>query len=887
MRISNLQSALLFFSFVALFGCNLPKPQQREDGNAAQSANFVITEAKGDSPFDNLGADFKVQKSRKFSFSACLKDSARQKEIAGHVFVIEDTEQKIRTDSKGCLNWSEEVPFNFFGQPQYLQWDRKISGTGAYRGTRDAHFAINPWNMVDRSPAVLNLETTSAKNLVKDPALIKKALQSNTAEAVNDETWFTIAPLEFKFIRVAKETTSDREIVFNTRACIKSAATTKNLRQYAIRVTSVSKTSELQPDNSGCVNWDDRLSFKYYDCQKHFTNTVHIESKDLAINQNIEIAINPWETFTNSFARDLRHVEDKSSIVTNCNKEQILDSQLLITNYNYNTLSYGYDIDNYLNLNFKKKLRFKADARVVSFSDMTKGRMEGAQKIRPGVYLLKLVLVKNKDYYNQKTFVASSETLVSSLDGEIRTDIELATSDLKGVGNRNTLLIELNPIKEDKVDVDKDGKVIPKISIANLDDLIDRSSNLKTRTYSGAMTLNLDHDSQELSVLEPKEIHQYLVSASTNSKNQEASLVREYINFGKRVQTEQRDLMIRHADIKDFAERNSLTHISLNAPNALENLIEPLSISAVKMSQEEIKFYLKTLVKTGILDAKLEQAFCSFWYKNILSDEIDPTYRNNVVINRAIMTCLSNARRNKSTFNVEKKLFVKEVGSSQFIKGYNQNLTVGHNVSLTNSSTSTLTKTRSINFGFGMTQKFAEIFSIGISGSYNISRSTAEQVANVNGTSITTNTGLLVQENIFELKLNRYQECSILKLDVKNFTSKFLPGLLKKELTPDQVAKIASKGLLLCSGSINETPITRHEHYYLLAQDISNTQMQDNGDARNRNFFIAVRGKNEFKRLLYFMNTNLSAQEQDNPKSLETLFSTGLPSIPGSFHDAQ
>ncbi|MGZ3798263.1 MAG: hypothetical protein ACXVB1_17970, partial [Pseudobdellovibrionaceae bacterium] len=504
-------SKILVLSFLSLSlwnltSCTIPAPQLRNPEDSA-NATFLITDARGDALTAPLTKDFATPQSKTFTFTVCLKDRAQSRPLIGHSFRIEEINKELKSDAKGCLNWSEDVPFNFLSAPKYVEWKRQITATGLHKGTQTAHFAINPWNDNDNSQAVVNLETVTPPQLVSEPEQIRTVLKGNsegaspvknslwinslnlqsyeqkfTSEGVilnfelmtvpqlqiyklNGETMFRslsqghfkvtfylihllrennqevhrllaqsvpqtvemkggnlfikyplklqsrppqgqlilgldisgdgqdknlgnfqgiymigdydqfkgtkglrlmnvvtesndfkissyinsnlsedkgayvqprieISPLEFKYLRVGKESTADREIIYNIKACFKNGLDQKSLQGVAFNVhgfrqssTDPVKTLSLTADNSSCINWDESLTFKYYECHRHLTGFIEIENQDLAVQQKLEVALNPWEP-TGSFARNLLKKEDHDNLITDCKKENILPSMM-------------------------------------------------------------------------------------------------------------------------------------------------------------------------------------------------------------------------------------------------------------------------------------------------------------------------------------------------------------------------------------------------------------------------------------------------------------------------------------------------------------------------------------------------------------------------------
>ncbi|MGZ3745488.1 MAG: hypothetical protein ACXWRA_16960, partial [Pseudobdellovibrionaceae bacterium] len=195
-------SKILVLSFLSLSlwnltSCTIPAPQLRNPEDSA-NATFLITDARGDALTAPLTKDFATPQSKTFTFTVCLKDRAQSRPLIGHSFRIEEINKELKSDAKGCLNWSEDVPFNFLSAPKYVEWKRQITATGLHKGTQTAHFAINPWNDNDNSQAVVNLETVTPPQLVSEPEQIRTVLKGNSegASPVKNSLWINSLNLQ-------------------------------------------------------------------------------------------------------------------------------------------------------------------------------------------------------------------------------------------------------------------------------------------------------------------------------------------------------------------------------------------------------------------------------------------------------------------------------------------------------------------------------------------------------------------------------------------------------------------------------------------------------------------------------------------------------------------
>ena len=52
---------------------------------------------------------------------------------------------QMRTDSSGCLKWTEVYPYNYVNQSAWFRYNRAFEGEGAYKGVKIVPIAVNPW----------------------------------------------------------------------------------------------------------------------------------------------------------------------------------------------------------------------------------------------------------------------------------------------------------------------------------------------------------------------------------------------------------------------------------------------------------------------------------------------------------------------------------------------------------------------------------------------------------------------------------------------------------------------------------------------------------------------------------------------------------------------
>ncbi|KHD88173.1 MAG: hypothetical protein OM95_10410 [Bdellovibrio sp. ArHS] len=1112
----NLVKALLGLSLsTVLAACNLPAPKDKESENTTAATFTAQAMADKSKALEvRVSGDFALPSSKIFNLQACLKDVAYDKVIAGHDFLIEETNTKVTSDKAGCLTWAEKIAFNFLGESQYIRIERKIKGLGLHKGVQKVAFAINPWShgenlspvlnpddgnsipalvngaeestkalkgfsaenkmttrplwvedgrlfvteqsltsagvqlLVEMRPApalqltkmngemvlyplkagsfkarlkiihvyqqngqeirrllsespvmdvkmenaslgvksvmslpaiptrgqlMLGLEldpvqapqgltgfngiyllgeydqikgasflrlntlvaqtkdfkiasyinSTMAEVAQKTTPVIAGAPSTTTAdmgtkaapEVVFDSDTYQkpkieVSQLEFRFIRVGQEKTATREVFYTVRACVRNGLDQKNTRAHSFKVTKYRQSESETPvsvtvktDNNSCINWDESITFKYFDCQRYLKGFVQIENADLGMNEKLDIIVNPWESM-GVLARDMRYVDQSEKLILSCSQENRPRTQLLVEGFSYNTLSYNYNVDSLLNLTVTKKIQVKMEPRLLVYSSLAHGRGE-SERLRDGIYLLKMAIVQNRDYDSNNSYVAGAQKLMTVMSGQINTDVTLQTQDLKALGNRNNMLVEIYPVDEQKITLDGSALRL-KDETASLDSAIDTTTGLETPTFIGPITLNIDEASRPLRVMEASSINAYLLNGQGDNANNGKFVINKIVAEGQKIALEKRQRMQARADKNQFAKENNLEVINLKTADEKAPLVKAL-IGSSQLDERLLvtKADLKELLEKGGLTPATAQKLCAFWasdyFRTLHADKGGVIYDNSRM--GFGMDCYNLARKDpKRFFQIEKHVMVKEVAGSQFQKGFNQGLTVGTSFSLSTSHQTTKSRSTSISTKLGLSKKFLDLFSVGVDLSYTLSWSVSDSNSASNSISVNTSTSMTVQQNVFKVRVNKHEQCAIVRLNpvlfMKDPNAGWFSGrrdylsFLNARLSEEEMSSAATRGLMVCDGEIRQEPLDITENYYLIAQESNSSQMQDNGDARNRNFFIALRSKNDFNRFVLAMKGDAkmptTATKEEDPAAqaaqmMEQLFQMSGPAYPGTF----
>lgn len=196
----NAHTVLGFWFSLLLAGCTLPTPEKKSDSSTA--AMFYVDKSTPQILEERMSKEISIPVEHNINIAVCLKDVKSRKDIPNESFIVNDTDNKLnknlRTDSKGCLVWTEVFPFSFFGTGKPVQIDRLIQGQGSLQGVQKVSFQYNPWEktiiaLKEQSPnnsigneTTLHLlaETPEQKSMILDNMRLtieEKAPSANSA----------------------------------------------------------------------------------------------------------------------------------------------------------------------------------------------------------------------------------------------------------------------------------------------------------------------------------------------------------------------------------------------------------------------------------------------------------------------------------------------------------------------------------------------------------------------------------------------------------------------------------------------------------------------------------------------------------------------------------
>lgn len=290
-----------------------------------------------------------------------------------------------------------------------------------------------------------NFKPMSEVNYDKFMKTLEEAKVPKKLATLRDQKRYYFGPLKMRFVRIMPgESATDRTLMYSVYSCVRHGAYGYRVgRGLQFEVTTDDKvrgthTMKRATNEDGCLTWFGFLSHKYYrkevlekktsivkyvgtlSCEKlESENKDEVETARIreqcraekaddqsGVNKNGERNIlntykhsftyymNPWdEKWTFGWDEPDMPINYPQQIAEERKTAPV--SKLFIADFKYTTMGFRYSIDKYLNLKVKKAVLLQAYPYVLKYNSIVRGRL-GTEKLRDGVYLMKVAL--QKDY---------------------------------------------------------------------------------------------------------------------------------------------------------------------------------------------------------------------------------------------------------------------------------------------------------------------------------------------------------------------------------------------------------------------------------------------------------------------------------------------------------
>lgn len=688
-----------------------------------------------------------------------------------------------------------------------------------------------------------------------------------------------IPPLEFASIGFRQSGSARREKIFTVSACFLAPLDSKPLRAQSFDVQKVNGGKEtLRSNDRGCITWEDSLAFDYLQPECWLSKAVQITNANFSMKQNLTLLINPWsEGF--SAARDARQVGQQE---LQCASGK---SKIVILRYDFNKKSVDYPIDRFLNIQVKKDGILKLQPRLKRPSLVDPTGFEDTP-LPAGKYLLRWAVVDHSTPPEQKVrpliYQAEEKTVQVDVGGTIAESISLESSNLKALGNTNDLIIEVSPLEA--------------------------NTNLTSAVYRGPIVLSNADEGANMELLDESE----------NSQSWFSTLQAQL----KKDREEQHKLQEQLSRKESFAANENLTILNLNDDKAMNAFVQILAQPIAwrtgreaeqkqeQLLSQELKQELKEWQKTGKFKTDLAGRFCTFWFYHQFpklfakaGDSLTLT-QTAPQIARLTQACQQDSKGNiKKYFDLQYRYFMKDATKIKNLTTEIKDLTFNSSFSLSQTHDDSVTKTFSADVSAGLsTSKWMSPFSIAGGFRYQVAHAQSNRQGMANSSVFQSGESLQMEKLNFLIQASSYEKCSVLRLNPEILSSEQKPLLqwLSQRMKPGASAALQqeklhqelTRGFLLCDGEVQTRPVKFTESYFVLNQKNPYTQVIDSSSDLGRPLFMAVRGLNDFRRLLQMLggqvkapgSSSLEIQAQNTRRSgLAPVFSGRLPTYPGQY----
>ncbi len=798
----------------------------------------------------------------------------------------------------------------------------------------------------------INLKQTpyvsTRENLLLSMSSLSNDVSNGSYTRPLNQYVFNNISFKYKGLDRSLERTHSRTVRIGITACIKDPLFLKPVTLRKLNIDTYKKIE--QPDDyfsnnyknlllksfttkptdlaNGCFGFSDSISFDWYDKERVYIKPYTVTDKTTGTQSVIAAVVDPWNTGW-IFAQDIRKVE----------KSEIYDipehfPETLIKSINMDAVGVRYFVDNQLKLHLIKKYNVLISPLITRFDSLSSGSF-GSSPIKGGFYLLNIALAKKTDQsiIKQNDFINAWQTVVAVKNGSILTQIELSVDDLRLMGTRNRLIVQIKPINEDQIifmpkqaHLSKINREIHQVKTMAQTSLLKRDSSLISNTFQGPFI--------------PLNLHQ------------SPSLIQTKMDAHKYIYKSRKWLDKKSAQINNFAPHLFDKHFRLKSIDLTKDKDKKWLLSSPRIIDNDLQYLLPSLISTPNyepeLELKLQYKLCHLWADRLIPEQIkkfqlrlskedDSNVKplSKPQIQRASRAfkrnCINFTRKHLPFFQLDKKIFVKSIDpkAQNYMGGVSFNYGIGSSFHLNKSRyfDSSNSESNSLSFTAGVSDDVIPFVDLKMSLAQQKTASSSNGYGMGHSSSLSYNFGayLVIQNSTIRLKINTYKNCLIVTpkltairallntsidelINLKQLINnpRLDPTMNELELTPElREQKIRKKlryfvsnqhqldlfesGLRICSELTHNKPIEIAESYYYVTQHFLAGDMHDPASLKNRPWLMSIRSNRDFKVFIQAVqNHNKLTQVGDlNHLPVQTLmeayteYNSALPSWPG------
>lgn len=755
-----------------------------------------------------------------------------------------------------------------------------------------------------------------------------------------------------------KEINNEREVKFKITACMTNSLDLRNVQAQTFRIKhfqidpdSPSKhlaysqhgdtfiSEEKKTSTDSCVTWDDSFMFKHLACSRHIRGKIHVINENLAVDEKLDVAINPWETEWNEFGRDIRAPYGSASQMqfdcnTNNRQEPHLP-RLFIKSFEWSDHGLPkYSVDNDLSLTIERPIKLTLSPKLNIYTHKHGRFSEG--ELRPGIYLAKVALLRPISErkvgktplitWQNKLVAYNGETLVNTFNFKIR--------DLFGLGNLNEILFEFYPVDRNKIMFDANGQPQPISTIKDINVLIDRTSEYVSPTFAANIALDKGGENQNAHVISTDDLALLVAGGPRNILQKNEFVIDRLVAQNREIEAKQM-AEFQKKTLGVRMRESGLILMSPYTPASVENLTRALGAGQqlahrfknqsfspdeyeqafARASNKDLEL-LRKFIDSDTLDAPQAQTLCAYFVTKFYRQYFGDTPFNHGRAAGMAEACMALAEKEPtSVFSIENKYLVTHVAETNDLQVFSEE-NIQFNTQFSFSSSHALSTNEqnqgsvntNLNGGFSARSALLSFnANIGLGGSHQISRS--EQESETESTSAAANNQMSLSVEVIpiNIKVDRYQTCRVVRMNPGLFADSAyrwysfimrwldktptLRGYLNSQMKPEQIVNLISSGLMICSDIVKTDPIVLHEEFFMFDQVLpTNGKAKNNRDPRSRHFFFPVRGRADFHRMKMIARENIllpmtyTSHDQslnDQFHKIHKSFQIGVPVLPG------
>lgn len=332
-----------------------------------------------------------------------------------------------------------------------------------------------------------NQATVAGKNFELNE-VVSKSKSQNMSQNRNSLASLYFDYADVNFSQLIKDQNVKQKIAFTIKTCVTRMLSRNSLKKSTFIIEGIKTEDKLDPkpafelrsDEMGCLNWFDTLD--YFDKQAASYKKINykITHKNSGQSINLNILMNPWD-YGWTFGKDERVLPEDFHKY----KGTQIPTEIFSYRFDYMTIGFRYEVDEYLNLKVKKRVLLELHPFEIRANDLVFGQ-KAQGNFKNGIYLLQVAVHKRyldstgvrtilgrptkgiqesggqlffaeMDYEEEIKTIGEAQTeyvyivqkLVAVKNGMIITPIELEFDDLRILRIQGNFLFQLKPVNED------------------------------------------------------------------------------------------------------------------------------------------------------------------------------------------------------------------------------------------------------------------------------------------------------------------------------------------------------------------------------------------------------------------------------------------------------